>query len=60
MPGAPEWEEEHDMKSEADEEVKAKKGRVAKPRAIGCAVVIALVLAVILAWALGFFTWLAS
>ncbi len=48
------------MKSEADEEVKAKKGRVAKPRAIGCAVVIALVLAVILAWALGFFTWLAS
>jgi hypothetical protein len=48
------------MESEADEEVKAKKGRVAKPRAIGCAVAVAVVLAVILAWAQGFFTWLSS
>src|SRR5688500_6173301 len=46
--------EERDM-SDADEAVKAKKGRFAKPRAIGCAVVIAVVLAAILAWALGFF-----
>ena len=48
------------MTSDADEAVKADKGRFAKPRAMGCAVVIAAVLAIILAWALGFFAWLSG
>ncbi len=48
------------MNSDADKAMKAKEERFAKPRAIGCAVVGAVVLAVILAWALGFFTWLLS
>jgi hypothetical protein len=53
-------EEEHGMRSDADEAMKAKAGRFAKPKAIGCAVVGGVVLAVILAWLLGFFTWLLS
>ena len=53
-------EEEHGMKSDADKAMKAKEGRFAKPRAMGCAVVGGVVLAVILAWLLGFFTWLLS
>jgi hypothetical protein len=53
-------EEERDMTSDADEAVKADKGRFAKPRAMGCAVVIAAVLAIILAWVLGFFAWLSG
>ncbi len=53
-------EEEHDMRSERDEEMKAKEERFAKPKAIGCAVVAAVVLAVILAWLLGFFGWVLS
>ncbi len=53
-------EEEHDMKSGADEAMKAKERRFAKPKAIGCAVGGGLVLAVIFAWLLGFFTWLSS
>ncbi len=53
-------EEEHDMKSGRDEAMRAKVERFAKPKAIGCAVVGGVVLAVILAWALGFFTWLLS
>ncbi len=48
------------MKSGAEEEMKAKVERFAKPKAIGCAVVASVVLAVVLAWALGFFTWLLS
>ena len=40
--------------------MEAKVGRFAKPKAIGCAVVFGAVLAVILAWFLGFFTWLLS
>ena len=46
------------MTSDADEAMKAKEERFAKPRAIGCAVVAAVVLAVIFAWLLGFFSWL--
>ena len=53
-------EEERDMASDADEAVKADKGRSAKPRAMGCALVTVAVLAVILAWALGFFAWLSG
>ena len=53
-------EEEHAMTSYADEAMKAKEERFAKPKAIGCAVVGGVVLAVILAWLLGFFTWLSS
>jgi hypothetical protein len=53
-------EEEHNMKSGRDEAMKAKVERFAKPKAMGCAVVGGVVLAVILAWALGFFTWLLS
>ncbi len=53
-------EEDHDMESDADDAMKAKEARFAKPRAVGCAAVAAVVLAVILAWALGSFTWLAS
>ena len=53
-------EEEHDMTSDADEVMKAKEERFAKPKAIGCAVIGGVVLAVILAWLLGFFTWLSS
>ena len=48
------------MKSETTEAAKAKVERFAKPQAIGCAVVVGVVLAVILAWLLGFFTWLLS
>ena len=48
------------MTSDADEAMRAKEERFAKPKAVGCAVVGAVVLAVILAWVLGFFTWLAS
>ena len=44
------------MASDADKTERAKAERFAKPRAIGCAVV----LAVVLAWFLGFFGWLAS
>ena len=46
--------------ADADEAVKADKGRFAKPRAMGCAAAIAAVLAVVLAWALGFFAWLSG
>jgi hypothetical protein len=46
------------MKPETTETLKP--GRSAKPRAIVLAVLIVLVLAVILAWLLGFFTWLLS
>jgi hypothetical protein len=38
----------------------AKIERFAKPKAIGCAVAFGVVLAVIVGWALGFFTWLLS
>jgi hypothetical protein len=48
------------MKSDRDKDMEAKVGRLAKPNAIGCAVVFGVVLAVILAWFLGFFTWLLS
>ncbi len=48
------------MKSGRDEAMKAKVERFAKPKAMGCAVVGGVVLAVVLAWLLGFFTWLAS
>ena len=48
------------MRSDTDEAMKAKAVRFAKPKAMGCAVVIVVVLAVILAWLLGFFTWLLS
>ena len=48
------------MTSDADEAMKVKEKRFAKPKAIGCAVVGGVVLAVILAWLLGFFTWLLS
>ncbi len=48
------------MESETTEAAKAKEERFAKPRAMGCAVVGGVVLAVILAWLLGFFTWLSS
>ena len=44
--------------SDRDETMKAEEGRFAKPRAVGCAVVSAAVLAIVLGWALGFFTWL--
>ena len=46
------------MKSDTDETMKAKEERFAKPRAVGCAVVVGVVLAVILAWFFGFFGWL--
>ena len=46
------------MTSDRDEAMKAKVQRFAKPRAVGCAVAGGAVLAVILAWVLGFFTWL--
>ena len=52
--------EEHDMESGADEARKAKERRFAKPKAMGCAVVGGVVLAIIFAWLLGFFTWLSS
>jgi hypothetical protein len=48
------------MEPDTDRAMKAKVGRFAKPKAIGCAVVFSVVLAVILAWLLGFFTWLLS
>ena len=48
------------MESDTDKAMKAKVERFAKPQAIGCAVVFGVVLAVILAWLLGFFTWLLS
>ena len=48
------------MESEREKAMEAKVGRFAKPKAIGCAVVFGAVLAVILAWFLGFFTWLLS
>jgi hypothetical protein len=48
------------MKSDRDKEMKAKAQRFAKPNAIGCAVAFGVVLAVIAAWFLGFFTWLLS
>ena len=48
------------MKSDRDKALRAKIEQIAKPRAIGCAVVLAVVLAVSLAWLLGFFTWLQS
>ena len=48
------------MTSDAEEAMKVKEERFAKPKAIGCAVVGGVVLAVILAWLLGFFTWLLS
>jgi uncharacterized membrane protein YgaE (UPF0421/DUF939 family) len=48
------------MESDTDRAMKAKVGRYAKPRAIAVAVVIGVVLAVIFAWLLGFFTWLLS
>ncbi len=56
-------EEEHDMTSDTDEAMKAMKAkeeRFAKPRAIGCAVMGGVALAIILAWLLGFFGWLSS
>jgi hypothetical protein len=53
-------EEEHDMTSDTDEAMKAKEERFAKPRAIGCAVMGGVALAIILAWLLGFFGWLSS
>ena len=46
------------MRSKTTETPEA--GRSAKPRAITLAVLIIVVLAVILAWLLGFFTWLLS
>jgi uncharacterized membrane protein YgaE (UPF0421/DUF939 family) len=46
------------MASDRDEAMKAKVERFAKPRAVGCAVVLGVVLAVILAWFFGFFSWL--
>ena len=46
------------MKSETDKAMVAKERRFAKPTAIGCALVAGVVLAVIFAWLLGFFTWL--
>ncbi len=48
------------MKSGRDEAMRAKVERFAKPKVMGCAVAGGVVLAVILAWALGFFTWLLS
>jgi hypothetical protein len=48
------------MESDRDKEMKAKVERFAKPNAIGCAVAFGVVLAVIAAWFLGFFTWLLS
>ncbi len=48
------------MKSGADEAMKAKERRFAKPKAIGCAVVGGVVLGIIFAWLLGFSTWLSS
>ena len=48
------------MKSDRDKALRAKVEQVAKPKAMGCAVVFGVVLAVILAWLLGFFTWLLS
>ncbi len=51
---------EPEMASDADKAERAKADRFAKPRAVGCAVVAAAVLAVVLAWFLGFFGWLAS
>ena len=53
-------EEERGMASDAAKAERAKADRFAKPRAIGCAVVAAVALAVVLAWFLGFFGWLAS
>ena len=46
------------MASDRDEAMKAKVERFAKPRAVGCAVVLGVVLAVILAWFFGLFSWL--
>ncbi len=46
------------MKSDADEAMTAKEKRFARPRAIGCAVVAAVVLAAVVAWLLGFSSWL--
>ena len=46
------------MTSDRDKAMKAKVERFAKPRAVGCAVVLGVVLAVILAWFFGFFSWL--
>jgi hypothetical protein len=46
------------MESEPTEAAKVE--RFAKPKAIGCAVAFGLVLAVIVGWALGFFSWLVS
>ena len=48
------------MESDTDKAMAAKVGRFAKPNAIGCAVVFGVVLAVIAAWFLGFFSWLLS
>ncbi len=48
------------MTSDTDEAMKAKEERFAKPRAIGCAVMGGVALAIILAWLLGFFGWLSS
>ncbi len=48
------------MASDADNTGRAKAERFAKPRAGGCAVVAAVVPAVVLAWFLGFSGWLAS
>jgi hypothetical protein len=53
-------EEERDMDPETHKAMKAKVEQVAKPKAIGCAVVGGAVLAVIVAWFFGFFTWLLS
>jgi hypothetical protein len=48
------------MASETDKAVRAKVEQTAKPRAVGCVVVLGVVLAVILAWFFGFFGWLQS
>jgi hypothetical protein len=53
-------EEERDMDPETHKGMRAKVEQVAKPKAIGCAVVGGVVLAVILAWFFGFFSWLLS
>ncbi len=48
------------MDPETHKGMRAKVEQVAKPKAIGCAVVGGAVLVVILAWFFGFFTWLLS
>ncbi len=53
-------EEGHGITSERDKGLKAEEKRFARPTAVGCAVVAAVALAVILAWLLGFFGWLLS